>query len=34
VRPVAARFMKFVVKSEVRGNTFASIAELDVVLAE
>jgi beta-galactosidase len=33
-RPVTARFMKFVATSEVRGNTFASIAELDVVPAE
>ena len=33
-RPVTARFMKFVVKSEVKGNTFASIAELDIVPAE
>jgi beta-galactosidase len=34
VRPVAARFMKFVVKSEVHGNTFAAIAELDIVPAK
>jgi beta-galactosidase len=34
LRPVAARFMKFVVKSEVHGNTFASIAELDIIPAE
>ncbi|MHB1034398.1 MAG: glycoside hydrolase family 2 TIM barrel-domain containing protein [Pirellulales bacterium] len=34
VRPVAARFMRFVVKSEVRGNTVASIAELDIVPAK
>ena len=33
-RPVTARFMKFVVKSEVNGNTFASIAELDIVPAK
>ena len=31
---VTARFMKFVVKSEVNGNTFASIAELGVVPAK
>ena len=33
-RPVTARFMKFVVKSEVHGNTFAAIAELDIVPAK
>ena len=34
IRPIIARFMKFVVKSEVRGNTFASIAELNVIPAD
>jgi len=34
VRPVTARFMKFVVKSEVNGNSFAAIAELDIVPAK
>jgi beta-galactosidase len=33
-RPVTARLMKFVVKSEVRGNTYASIAELDIIPAK
>ena len=29
--PVKARYLKFVVKSEIHGNNFASIAELDLV---
>ncbi len=33
-KAVTARFMKFVVKSEVRGNTYASIAELDIIPAK
>ena len=33
-QPVTARFMKFVVKSEVHGNTFAAIAELDIIPAK
>ena len=28
---ISARFMKFVVKSEVNGKTFASIGELNIV---
>lgn len=30
-RPVGARFMKFIAKSEVKGHAFASIGELDVI---
>jgi hypothetical protein len=33
-QPLTARYMKFVVKSEVQGNPFASIAELDIVPAK
>jgi hypothetical protein len=33
-QPVTARFMKFVVKSEVHDNTFAAIAELDIIPAK
>ena len=33
-KPVTARFMKFVAKSEVKGRTFAAIAELDIVPAK
>jgi hypothetical protein len=32
--PVAARFLKFVAKSEVNGHAWAAIAELDVILAK
>ena len=32
--PVTARYLKLVAKSEVNGQDFASIAELDVLIAE
>jgi hypothetical protein len=31
---VTARFMKFVAKSEVNGNPFASIGDLDIIPGE
>ena len=33
-KPVTARFLRLVVKSEVKGQPFAALAELDVILGD